>query len=122
MITKAQNKKALSAATPKASHLTVISSAGNRPMNNSTAVKQNNQDTWAIVDEVKRVSNVVAESAHALRAIKEVLAFNSCNKKNGEDTLSEYAINGLLATIGLIGNTLDDGANDLIGTLTEEGF
>lgn len=40
---KAQNKKALSAVTPKAPILTVISNQGNRPMNNSNATDINSQ-------------------------------------------------------------------------------
>lgn len=120
---KAQNKKALSAATPKASNLKLVSDKDTN-MNN-TATQQNNQpqqESWALAFEAQRVSRLIGKSASALRSLSCVISNDLTNRCTGDEHLNAAILEGLTDAIELIANHLGDGGNDLGNTLVKGGY
>lgn len=102
---KAQTKKALSASTPKAPNLKVISSE-DRPMNNTTAVILNNQLTFngcsiKVVSHNNEIWFTSAELAKALgyatsRAVSKLYNQNADEFSNGMTEVSVMGTSGNL--------------------------
>lgn len=95
----ATNKKASSAVTLKASHLTVISSAGNRPMNNTTATDFNSQIDQAY-NTASEALDLVTLSLEVIQGLDTLLDTINLHIRNSQnlDKIASLAKLGLYYT------------------------
>ncbi len=85
-----RKQKASSAATPKASHLTVITDSGIRPMNNSTATDFNSQinQAYNTASEALDCVTLAMEHIGGLEALFKSIYLQSKNKHELKEILN----------------------------------
>lgn len=111
-----RNKKASSAATLKASHLTVVPTINrNTAMNNSNALATNNQlpdEITLIIYQAKLTHQTMWSSSKALHTLGTMIK-EGINKEN---------LKGIGYNIELLANNLMDWSLSLEKTLADGGF